>query len=312
MPACTWTVPHVVRLDHHVGGHALGGKASLEPCCRSGSPGGPGAGRRPVTTILRLSAGIASATSAPPAIAIESHGRRITRSTTGAQKRGLPGAPTPRQERMLPLSIRSPSQARSAGSTRQRGEHRDRHHQDRSLREREERLVAAQEHARPWRRSRSGRRSAPRAPRWRRPPRAPRAAVGPGRAPRARADVEERVVDADREPDQEDHRLDSCCRSASWLGSAIRPAPPSRTRPRGAGNERGHQRAEGDDQDEQGQGQREQLRLAEVAGERVLDLLVRADVAELLDQQLGVLRAHGRNRALGGFQPIACLEVVAR
>ena len=63
-------------------------------------------------------AGIESATSAPPASTIDSHGRRVTRSMTAVQKRDSPAGRRRRPKYGIrPFSTRSPSQERIAGST---------------------------------------------------------------------------------------------------------------------------------------------------------------------------------------------------
>jgi hypothetical protein len=64
-----------------------------------------------------LSAGIARATSKPPASTIESTGRRMTRSVSADQKRESPAGRRLRpMNGSRPFSTRSPSQSSIAGS----------------------------------------------------------------------------------------------------------------------------------------------------------------------------------------------------
>ena len=153
-----------------------------------------------------FSAGTDSATRAPPAIAIDSQGRRITRSTVADQKRDSPAASPAAEEREAALLDPVPEPGEHRRQHRQRGEHRDRDDEDRALGERVEGLVAAQEHAG----HRDDHRQAGdqhRAPRGRGGDLERGALIAPGGALLALASqVEERVVDADRQPDQQDDR----------------------------------------------------------------------------------------------------------
>ena len=140
---------HVVRLDGHVHGHRLGGERVPHAVERldHGEVVRQVVGRR--DREFMLSAGTDERTSAPPASTIASHGRRITRSTSADQKRDLPRRPRRlRGTGMRPFSIRSPSQASTAGQHGERRQDRDRDHQDRPLGEGDEGLVAGEEHAR--------------------------------------------------------------------------------------------------------------------------------------------------------------------
>ena len=108
------------------------------------------------------------------------------------------------------------------------------------------------------------------------------------------ADVEERVVDADGEADEHDHRGE-VLRRGRELADAGHEAHGGHhggdaEQQRQAG---GDERAEREQQDHQRDRQRERLGLLEVVLEHLRDGLAGAGVAELLDAQLGV-------RLLGG------------
>ena len=105
---------------------------------------------------------------------------------------------------MRPFSTRSPSQASIAGSTVSERDHRDRDHDHRPDGEGDERLVAADEHA--GHRDHHGEAGDQHGAAGGRGGGLERGRVAaPGGALLAlAAQVEERVVDADRQPDQQD------------------------------------------------------------------------------------------------------------
>jgi hypothetical protein len=134
----------------------------------------------------------------------------------------------------------------------------------------------------------------------------------PGRSLLALApQVEERVVDPDGEADEQDHGREVLVHRRELARQ--RHQRHRRQHRRDADRERHqgrHKRAEGDHQDQQGEGQGERLRLQQVLGERLVQLLVGADVAELLD---GDLRVVGRDRldgCLRGLDPVPRLQRV--
>ena len=91
------------------------------------------------------------------------------------------------------------------------------------------------------------------------------------------AQVEQRVVDADGEADQQDHRVDGLVTGMIWLGRATRPMrSPNGGEAEQQRDARRDQRAEGDHQDDQRDRDRGDLGLGEVVRERLVERLARA------------------------------------
>ena len=240
-----------------------------------------------------------------PRRSAESAGRRRTRSTIAPQIR-----PSPSSRRRRPTngtrarSTLSPSRESSSGKHGQRPEHRDGDDEDRGQRERREGRVAGEEHAR--HRHHHGQAGDEH-----------RAAGGRGRdlerrplaAPRGAflalaLQVEQRVVDADGEPDQEHHRRglhrDRQQDARERDEPERREHRGQREQERNAGRD---ERAEGEHEDDQRDRKRERAGLAEVLVVGVHDPLLCARVAELADREarMGTLRGgnacRGRDRS---------------
>ena len=113
----------------------------------------------------------------------------------------------------------------------------------------------------------------------------------------ARADdEEERVVDADRHPDQQHHRLGAVLDRKQLAERS------EQAEARGDGaqrehdrNERRDQRPEREQEHEQRDRDREQLRAVQVAVDGPVSRLVGGDIARLLDRQLWVCVRRGRH-----------------
>ena len=116
------------------------------------------------------------------------------------------------------------------------------------------------------------------------------------------AQVEHRVVDADREADQEDHGVRGLLHRDDLADRADQAERADHGRDRQQQRDAGgDQRAERDDQDEQRDREAEELRALEVVVERGAERLVGGGVAELLDPQVGVRllrRRGGRQRGV--------------
>ena len=138
-----------------------------------------------------------------------------------------------------------------------------------------------------------------------------RGAAGPLLA--GAAQVEQRVVDADRHADQQDHaghRVGHRDEVARDAGQAERGGDAGeRQQHRDAGGDQG---AEREDQDAQGDGQRQPLGLLEVLAERVVERLLDAPAADLVDLQAGVRRLHRGGRRERGVDAVAGAVRVAR
>ena len=196
---------------------------------------------------------------------------------------------------------------------RQRGEDGNRDHEDRAFGEGDERLVAADEHA-------GHRDDHGHAGDQHRTPRGSGgglergALAAPGGSLLALTpEVEERVVHTHCEPDQQDDRGEV----------AVGREEVARDRDQAQGGHHGrqpdqkrqtcrHERAEGDDEDDQGDRQREHPGLLEVAADDLVDGLVGTRAAELLDRQVGVIGLDGGNGGDRGIDAIGCLRRVAR
>ena len=240
-----------------------------------------------------LSAGIARATRRPPATTIETIGRRITRVTIEPQTRdslASPAAPGERDPALVD-PVAEPGQHRR--QDRQRREHRDRDHGHRGDRERDEGRVAGDEHPGHRDRPPSGRRSSPRGPRWPRRPRARRGCSVPPPAPRAGGAC--RTASSRPRPRARSggSARRRCRRAANrWLGivtiAIVASTEVRASDERHAGRDQG---AEGDQQDQQRDRQREHARFADVRLQRVFDRFVGAAAAELADGVLAGCRA---------------------
>ncbi len=109
------------------------------------------------------------------------------------------------------------------------------------------------------------------------------------------ADVEHRVVDADGEADEQDHRADLV---GDRRQLADRTEQAERRADGGHAEQQrqpgGDERAERYEQDQQRERQRQRLGLLEVLAERLLERLLDRGRAELLDAQVGMLGLDGR------------------
>ena len=216
---------HVRRLDDHAGRERRAGKRALHPFvrlhCRERLRERVRARARPSGAEAQETA---RATSSPPERTAQSRGRRSTRSMTAPQIR-----PSPSSRRRRPTngtrarSTPSPSLESRAGSTVSEPSIAIGDHDDRGNAERVEDVVAGQEHA--GHRDDHGQ-----------PGDEHRAAGGRGRdferGSRATAcgtflalapQVEHRIVDADREPDQQHQRGRLHRHREDVLGRAISP-----------------------------------------------------------------------------------------
>ena len=89
-------------------------------------------------------------------------------------------------------------------------------------------------------------------------------------------EVEERVVDADGQADQQHDHADVLVERDSWLGTPSRPIVANTAVEREQQRQaRGDERAEGDHEDHERDRQREQAGLLEVVDERLVELLAR-------------------------------------
>ena len=120
-------------------------------------------------------------------------------------------------------------------------------------------------------------------------------------------EVEERVVDADRQPDQEHDHADVLVERDQLARQ--RQQSHRREHRRQCEQQRqacGDQGAEGNDQHDQRDRQREQPGLLEIAHDRVVQLRLDVD-AELLDRDSRVPRGGGDDRLLHGLVELRCL-----
>ena len=124
--------------------------------------------------------------------------------------------------------------------------------------------------------------------------------------------VEHRVVDADGEPDQQDHR-----RSLEGdRDQMARQRDQAERRQDGGQGEQerdagGHERAEREHEDEQRDRERERSGLAEVVAVRGLDALLGAGVAELADREARMGRLRCCNRVQDGLDLVDGFVLVA-
>ena len=177
----------------------------------------------PVVVVFRENAGTVRATSTAPAATAETTGRRRTPLEDRAPEAALAVlALEPVQERDPALLDLVAEPAEQRREHRQRAEHRDRDDHHRPDREGHERLVAGEEHA--GHRDQHGDAGDQDGA-------AGRGCGGLERGVLAASggalfalapEVEERVVDPDGEPDQQDHLGDRSSTGKNWLGSAIR------------------------------------------------------------------------------------------
>ncbi len=125
-------------------------------------------------------------------------------------------------------------------------------------------------------------------------------------------EVEHRVVDADREPDEQDHarrgvrHRDDLADRGDQADRADHGGDAEQQRDAG-----GHQGAEGDQEDEQRDREREGLGALEVLLEGLVERLAGAGVAELLDAQVGMSLLRGGGGGLGGVDVVDRGLVVA-
>ena len=221
---------HARCLDDDVRGQCGARERLLHPVVgldhldRLGERVGPLAARR------SCSAGRASATSNPPATITDTTGRRRTRSTIAPQIRPSPSSRRRRPTNGTRARVDVVAEPREhSGKHGQRPEHGDGDDENRGQRQRREGRVARQEHA-GHRHHHGQARDEDRAAGGRgrdlerRPLAAPRRAFLP-----FALQVEQRVVDADGEPDQEHHRRGLHARPAAD-GSRAQPGRTSRTR----------------------------------------------------------------------------------
>ncbi len=121
------------------------------------------------------------------------------------------------------------------------------------------------------------------------------------------SEVEQRVIDADRESDQQDDRGSLLCEREQVTGQRDQPERREDGRERQQqGDARGHERAERDHEDDQRERDREHARALEVVRECCVDRLRRARTAELSDEEARV----GTLRVGDAFEDRA--ELVAR
>ena len=186
-----------------------------------------GSASSPLSAVWRCSAGSASTISTAAEATVEITGWRRTGRRIAPQKR-LP-SPLSRRSRcrngIRPFSTRSPSFESIGRQHRERADHRDGDDHHRADRERHERLVAREQHAGhrddhgdagDQHRTAGGGRGGF--------DRGPLASPGPPLVTLA-AEVEERVVDTDGEPDQQDDLVDRIASIGTiWLGSETRPS----------------------------------------------------------------------------------------
>ena len=232
-----------------------------------------------------VTVGTARATSAPrPARARRPAGQHAAQHEAPDPALAV-GAPVAAEQRDARRSTQSPTSERTAGRART-AEDGGGDDQDGADREALEDRVAREEHAghgRDDREAADGHRAAggggggqDRV--------AVRGAAGPLLA--GAAEVEQRVVDADRHADQQDHaghRVGHRDEVARDAGQAERGGDAGeRQQHRHAGGDQG---AEREDQDAQGDGQRRALGLLEVLAERVVERLLDAPAADLVDLQ---------------------------
>ena len=192
------------------------------------------------------------------------------------------------------------------GEDRQRGEHGDRDHEDRAPRERDERLVAADEHA--GHRDDHGHPGDQHGPPRGGGGRLERRSLAPpgGTLLALTAEVEERVVHAHGQPDQQDDGgevavgRDELARDRHHAqgGHHGREADQQR-------QARRHQCPERDDEDDQRDRDGQHPGLREVVLDDPVDGLVGAGAAELLDRQIRVIGLNRRDRGEGGSNSVA-------
>ena len=272
-----------------------------------------GTTRRPAARGAAAARAAASASSTPAATAADRAGRRRTRSTIAPQIRPSPSSRLSRPTNgTRSRSTLSPSRESSAGSTVSEPSTATATTRIVAKRERGERLVAGQEHA--------GHR------RHHRQPGDQHRAAGGRRGGLERGvgaasgrplllfalQVEHRVVDADREPDQEHHRR---CLERDREQVAGQRDQPERREDGGQREQqrdaRRHERAEREHEDDQRDRERERAGLAEVVAVRGLDALLRAGVAELADCEARVGALRGGDRVEDRLDLVDCLVLVA-
>ncbi len=125
--------------------------------------------------------------------------------------------------------------------------------------------------------------------------------------------VEHRIVDADGEADQQDHRVRRGLHRDDLADRADQSERPDHGRDGEQQRDtRRDERAEGDDQDDHRDRERQELGPLEVIVEAGAELLVGACVAELLDPQVGVRLLGRRGGGERGVDPLVGLIAVAR
>ena len=124
-------------------------------------------------------------------------------------------------------------------------------------------------------------------------------------------DVEERVVHSDSHPDQQDHgtrRRRCVCDVADETRDTER-SEYGRQREQ-HGDPGGDERAEGEQQDQEGQGHRQALGLREILADRLVESVVRARIAELRDEEAGMCPLDGGDCVQHGLNaPVGCVGV---
>ena len=121
-------------------------------------------------------------------------------------------------------------------------------------------------------------------------------------------EVEHRVVDTDREPDQQHDGERLGCKREQVTRQRRQPERREHGRERQQQrNARGHERAERDDEDDQRERDREDARALQVVREGGVDCFGRARTAELSDEEarMGALRSRRRARGSGSSLSIA-------
>ena len=191
------------------------------------------------------------------------------------------------------------------GQDRERADERDRHDQDRADAEALKHARAHQQHARHRGHHRQARHQHRAPGRGRRDleRRRGRAALRPLLA--VAAQVEQRVVHADGQADEQDHGVD---RLVDVHEVAEQRGQPERSHHRGHAEQQrdagGDQRAEGEHEDDERHGERGDLGLLEVLGEAVAHGLGDAGVADLADQQVRVGLLHRCRRGQRGVDAV--------
>ena len=126
------------------------------------------------------------------------------------------------------------------------------------------------------------------------------------------AQVEHRVVDADRQADQQDHLVDRAVNGREVAGHSDqadrREDGRQREQKRNAGRD---QRAECDQQDHERDRQRGYERPVEILADRIVQLLVDARIADLLDRETGIGSLCGGGGLQCRADPVRGLVLVA-